>query len=118
MMNYITTLEMKVCFIYELMKSLSYDLNEKDALNERRDLALNLTKNVIRYYHHKSRRIKRSSEEFHEVKKIEKDMKKLLKTISHFTCGKSTDEYFKNTFPKGYFGMLEYFNIEIEKEKE
>lgn len=114
MMHYIDDVEMKICFIYELLKSIRMDFDEKDALEERRNLALNFTKSIVRYYHHKSKKITKNSKDFLFVKKMEKDMKTLLKTISHFECGKTDGRYFRDTFPNGYQGMLEYFNIEKE----
>lgn len=120
MMNYGTSYEMKICLIYELMKSISCDFSEKSALKERKNLALLLTKLVVNETNRQIKRIKKypNEEKFYgtlpELREQLRSLKTLLKTIAAFNPGHQDGKYFRDTYPDGFYGMLKAFDIEEE----
>ena len=113
MMNYRDSLEMMVCFIFELLRSISVDFDERDVLQERRDLAMKMTKIAIKDFK-KLQRFNRQNNLFIVHRDKVMKLKTLLKTISSFKVGHQDGRIFREEFPYGYINMLEYFEIEKE----
>ena len=120
-MQYIDSVEMKIEFIYELLKSICCDFGPDSALRERHKLALKLTRLSIKDYVKRLKLVRRrglrckintrvyeTSEELRE--KILK-LKELYRTIDNFTPFHQDGRYFSDIFPFGYEGMLDYFGI-------
>ena len=115
MMNYQTDDEMYICFIFELLRSISRDFDEKDALQERKDLAMKMTKLAIKDFKHQQHLSKKKDYvvrfSFTECKDRVLKLKTLLTIISKFDVGHQDGRYFCSEFPHGFLNMLEYFNI-------
>ena len=120
MMNYTDSYEMKICLIYELMRSISCDFSEKSALKERKNLALLLTKLAVNETNRRVKRVKKYPKEakiygnWAELREQLRSLKKLLKTIAAFNPGHQDGRYFRDEFPSGFYGMLKAFDIEEE----
>ena len=117
MMYYNDSLEMKICFIYELLYSIRGDFGPESALKERKDLAIKLTKLAIKEFNERASFIKKYGEcsvykSYDYNKSCAKQLKILLKTIEAFKPFHQDGRYFRDTFPYGYQDMLEYFNLD------
>lgn len=120
MMHYTDTQEMRICFIYELLLSIRGDFNRRSALKERRNLAIKLTRLAIKEYKERARYMEMNGASdsigwgnIWDLQDYAENLTLLLKTIKRYKL-KQDGRYFREEFPFGYVGMLEYFGIEKE----
>ena len=118
MMNYTDSLEMKLQFIYELLRSIPFDFGEDSALEERKDLALKFTSLAIKELNKRISVIKKSKKKSLPLYGTVSDnrekvaqLKILKKTIAHFTPHKQDGRYFRDEFPYGYYNMMLHLGV-------
>lgn len=100
--EYTDSLELKIFLIYHLLVSIRMDFGDDSALTERHSLALKLTGLAIK-------------ECEGDIAKADK-LKTLRQEIERFKPFKMDGRFFRDEFPHGYIGMLEYFGMKEEKE--
>lgn len=118
MMSYRDSLEMKLQFIYELMRSIHLDFSKNSALEERKDLALKFTTLAIKELNRRISVIKKSKKKslplygtVSDNREMISQLKILKKTIAHFTPYKQDGRYFRDEFPYGYYNMMIHLGI-------
>ncbi len=118
MMDYTDSLEMKLQFIYELMRSIHFDFSENSALEERKDLALKFTTLAIKELNRRISVIKRSKKKSSPLygtvsdnREIIAQLKILKKTIAHFIPHDNDGRYFRDEFPYGYYNMMLHLGV-------
>lgn len=120
--GYTDSLELKIFLIYHLLKSIRMDFGDDSALAERHDLALKLTELAAKQYEESAKWAKKNPDPtscFNDgewsADKASK-LRELQKDIEGFKPGETDGRYFRDEFPHGYIGMLEYFGMEEDKE--
>lgn len=119
--GYTDSLELKIFLIYHLLLSIRMDFDEKSALKERHALALKLTKLAAKEYEWRAKWVKKYPIATSYFKDSEWNADKagrlrVLQTeIEGFKPGETDGRYFRDYFPHGYEGMLEYFGMEEDE---
>lgn len=117
---YTDSLEMKIFLIYHLLVSIRMDFGEDSALYERHLVAHRLTELAIEEYERRAKWIEERGESSYgsHAESVDKaaKLKTLKGTIEDFKPFKTDGRFFRDEFPYGYIGMLEYFGMEEEKE--
>lgn len=120
---YTDSLEMKVFLVFHLLLSIRGDFDEHSALKERHALALQLTKLAAKEYEEQAKWAKKNPDPtsyFNDgewsADKASK-LRELQRKIEGFKPGETDGRYFRDEFPHGYVGMLEYFGL-WEEEKQ
>ena len=120
---YTDSLEMKVFLIFHLLLSISMDFDVDSALYQRFDLALRLTRLAAREYEERAKWTEKHPNATSYFKDSEWDLDKasklreLQKEIEGFEPFEMDGRYFRDEFPHGYIGMLEYFGLWEEEEQ-
>lgn len=116
---YTDSLELKIFLIYHLLLSIRMDFAEKEsALKQRYALALKLTKLAAKEYEWRAKWTKKHPDSTSYFKDSEwnagtaSKLHELQKEIEGFKPGETDGRYFRDEFPHGYEGMLEYFGME------
>lgn len=118
---YSDSTENQIFLIYNLLYSIRLDFSKDSALKERRDLALKLCGLAAKEYEARAKTLKKCPEEipcwgtFKENMDKAKKLKTLAKAIKGFNAGETDGRYFRDEFPEGYEGMLEYFGMGEEE---
>lgn len=119
--GYTDSIELKIFLIYHLLVSIRMDFDEKSALKERHSLAHRLTELAIEEYERRAKWIEERGESSYgsHAESVDKaaKLKTLKGTIEDFKPFKTDGRFFRDEFPHGYIGMLEYFGL-WEEEKE
>lgn len=114
---YTDSLEMKVFLVFHLLLSIRGDFDERSALKERHALALKLTKLAAKEYEWRARFTKKHPDPTSYFKDSEwnadkaSKLRELQKEIEGFKPFETDGRYFRDEFPYGYEGMLEYFGL-------
>lgn len=116
---YTDSLELKIFLIYHLLMSIRMDFAKKEsALKERHALALKLTKLAAKEYEWRAKWTKKHPDSTSYFKDSEwnadtaSKLRELQKDIEEFKPGENDGRDFRDEFPHGYEGMLEYFGME------
>lgn len=119
--EYTNSLELKIFLIYHLLVSIRMDFADDSALAERHSLALKLTELAIKEYEERAEWIEKHSAPFYGNHAENVDKAAKLKTlrceIEGFKPFRTDGRFFRDEFPHGYIGMLEYFGLWEEEKK-